>query len=169
MRSLVLVSACLALCGCAAQSAKVPAAVAAAVPDQIPTTAWSEMPTYFSCHFETHVVSAPVFGGGTFVPKAHTYPLSRDALVYSQIDTQKGTARIGYNRAVVREVSLVINAGVWTFLDLSEPGEIGVTSIIVGVDPVGSIGIHPAIDSRHLVRGRGAATQQYGSCEAIFT
>ena len=65
MRIVLIALAVLPLCGCARQgnNASVPNAR-----NSMPTVAWSKVPTYFKCDFESHAIGVAPNGQSTIVP-----------------------------------------------------------------------------------------------------
>lgn len=167
MRASLIALVAISLCGCASQGTHGSAPVAAA---PAPTSAWSKMPSYFKCDFESHVFSAEAEGGGSFVPKIHRYARTHDPLIYAQIDAKRRTAVAGANATIGRTVSLVISDNTWTFVDTSDPRHVALTTIFINSEANRAIGVHRAVDSRHSIdEGKLTSVQQYGRCEAVFT
>src|SRR5262245_6987707 len=78
MRTLLIALAALCMCGCSSQGTPGSAPIGK---DPAPAVAWSKMPSYFKCDFDSHVFSTEAEGGGSFVPKIHHYPLAHDSLI----------------------------------------------------------------------------------------
>ena len=91
-----------------------------------------------------------------------------DTLIYSAIDPGRDSAQLVGN-AGASTVTFIGNGLTWSFIEVTDAGNVNVTQAFIWNEPDASQHLYRAVHSRHSsFAGRIVVSQHYGHCKALY-
>ena len=146
-RAVVLIGALMLRCG--ASSADAP-----------------QLPSALRCDFDSYASAVAEQPDRNIKAVVRSEP-GIDPLIYAAIDPNSRTAQLIGNIGAAK-VTMIATATTWSFVEVTDAGNITVTQVFVWDEPGAASGVYRAIHSRQSsIMGAIAASQHYGHCKAL--
>jgi hypothetical protein len=125
------------------------------------------MPKKLRCEFESYASGEATQNASRITAQIKQGP-GIDPLTFSSLDPVKGTAQFIGN-AGASNVSFIATAFTWSFIEVTDAGNVNVTQIFLWNEPNADLGTYRAVHSRHSsMMGAIIASQHYGRCKALY-
>lgn len=126
-----------------------------------------KMPKALQCTFESYASGTAEQSDARIAARVRQEP-GIDPLTYTAFDSAKGKALLSGN-AGAAEVMFIATAFTWSFVEVTEAGNVNVTEVFLWNEPNADLNIYRAVHSRHSsMMGSIVASQHYGRCKAQY-
>lgn len=123
-------------------------------------------PKALRCEFETYS-SGTAQQNDARINARIEHEAGIDPLTFAAFDIAKGTAQMIGNTES-SDVTLIATAFSWSFVEVTETGNVNVTQVFLWDEPNADIGLYRAVHSRHSsIMGSIAVSQHYGRCKVL--
>jgi hypothetical protein len=123
-------------------------------------------PGALRCEFESHTSAVAEKPDKSIRATVRAEP-GIDPLIYTAFDAANGSAQLICNIGASR-VTLIATGITWSFVEVTDAGNINVTQAFLFEEPDAQFGLYRAIHSRHSsFAGAIVASQHYGHCKAL--
>jgi hypothetical protein len=124
------------------------------------------LPSALRCEFESHTSGTSQSKDSRISAMVKQEP-GIDPLIYGSLDPVKGSAQLIGNVGA-SDVMFVATAFNWSFVEITDAGNVKVTQVFVWEETAADLGYYRAVHSRHSsMMGAIVVSQHYGRCKAL--